>query len=257
MITADRSAGLVPFFVCATRGTTSSLAFDPTPAIGAVCRRQNVWLHVDAAMSGIAALAPELRWVNDGLDLVDSYCTNPHKWMGINFDCNLFWTTDRQALLGALSILPEYLRSAAAEQGAVIDYRDWQIPLGRRMRSLKLWFAIRCDGVESFRTMVRSHVGLTQELAALAAQDERFDIVAPHPLNLLCVAARPDVPGTGNALTDALVEQANASGQALFTRTVLDGRSVLRVSIGSRTTTRQHVLAAWDLLSATLSRLQS
>ena len=106
-----------------------------------------MWLHVDAAMSGIAALAPEHRWVNDGLELADSYCTNPHKWMGVNFDCDLFWTADRGALLGALSILPEYLRSAAAEAGAAIDYRDWQVPLGRRFRSLKLWLTLRLDGV--------------------------------------------------------------------------------------------------------------
>ncbi len=99
-------------------------------------------------MSGIAALAPEFRWVNDGIEFADSYCTNPHKWMGVNFDCTLYWTADRAALLGALSILPEYLRSAAAEAGAVIDYRDWQVPLGRRFRALKLWFAIRCDGVD-------------------------------------------------------------------------------------------------------------
>ena len=118
MIAADRAAGLVPFFVCATHGTTSSMAFDPTPAIAAdLPATHGVWLHVDAAMSGIAALAPEHRWVNDGLELADSYCTNPHKWMGVNFDCDLFWTADRAALLGALSILPEYLRSAAAETG--------------------------------------------------------------------------------------------------------------------------------------------
>ncbi len=247
MIEADRAAGLVPFFVCATHGTTSSLAFDPTPAIADVCDRERLWLHVDAAMSGIAALVPELRWVNDGLDRADSYSTNPHKWMGVNFDCNLYWTADRQALLGALSILPEYLRSAAAEQGAVIDYRDWQVPLGRRMRALKLWFAIRCEGVESFRTMIRGHVALTQELAERVAADGRFAIVAPHPLNLLCIAAET------NEATDDLIERANASGEALFTRTVLDGRSVLRISIGARATTRDHVLRAWGLLT----RLQS
>jgi aromatic-L-amino-acid decarboxylase len=122
-IAADRAAGLVPFFVCATHGTTSSMAFDPTPEIGPLCRSNAVWLHVDAAMSGIAALAPEHRWVNEGLEHADSYCTNPHKWMGVNFDCDLYWTSDRVALLGALSILPEYLRSAAAETGAAIDYR--------------------------------------------------------------------------------------------------------------------------------------
>jgi aromatic-L-amino-acid decarboxylase len=248
MITDDITAGLLPFFVCSTHGTTSSMAFDQTVAIGEVSRRHGLWLHVDSAMSGIAALAPEFRWVNDGLEFADSYCTNPHKWMGINFDCDLYWTTDRTALLGALSILPEYLRSAAAEAGAVIDYRDWQIPLGRRFRALKLWFAIRCDGVRSFQEMIRRHVALTQELAAWVAQDDRFDIVAPHPLNLLCVAVRGADDAAADTATDALIETANASGEALFTRTVLDGRSVLRVSIGARATERHHVEAAWRLL---------
>ncbi len=249
MIGADRAAGLVPFFVCSTHGTTSSMAFDPTPTIGAICSSENIWLHVDAAMSGIAALAPEFRWVNDGIESADSYCTNPHKWMGVNFDCNLYWTADRAALLGALSILPEYLRSEAAESGAVIDYRDWQIPLGRRFRALKLWFTIRCDGVESFQTMIRRHVELTQELAAWVAADDRFDIVAPHPLNLLCVALRGDDPETAKRSTEELIDAANASGEALFTRTVLDGRTALRISIGARTTERQHVDAAWKLLT--------
>jgi len=249
MIAEDRADGLVPFFVCSTHGTTSSLAFDPTPELGDICAREKIWLHVDAAMSGIAALAPEFRWVNNGVDRADSYCTNPHKWMGVNFDCNLYWTADRTALLGALSILPEYLRSAAAEEGAVIDYRDWQIPLGRRFRSLKLWFAIRCDGVQTFQPMIRSHVALTQELAQLVRDDPRFDIVAPHPLNLLCIARTADDLEDANAATDALTERANTSGLALFTRTVLDDRSVLRVSIGARSTERRHVVAGWELLS--------
>ncbi len=243
-IEADEAAGLVPFFVCATHGTTSSMAFDPTPEIGAICRAHDVWLHVDGAMSGIAALAPEHRWVNDGLELADSYCTNPHKWMGVNFDCDLYWTADRVALLGALSILPEYLRSAAAESGAAIDYRDWQIPLGRRFRALKLWFAIRLDGLAVFQAMIRRHVTLTQELAALVRRDDRFEIVAPHPLNLLCVSLV-----AGDAATDDLIERANATGDVLFTRTVLDGRSVLRFSIGGSTTEQRHVLAGWNLLS--------
>ncbi|MBG7604427.1 MAG: aspartate aminotransferase family protein [Actinobacteria bacterium] len=249
VIAEDRAKGLVPFFVCSTHGTTSSLAFDPTIDLGKICARENIWLHVDAAMAGIAALAPEFRWVNSGLDLADSYCTNPHKWMGVNFDCNLYWTADRTALLGALSILPEYLRSAAAEEGAVIDYRDWQIPLGRRFRALKLWFAIRCDGLDVFQPIIRSHVELTQELAQLVRDDARFDIVAPHPLNLLCIALSADNIEDSNSATDALIERANASGKALFTRTVLDGQSVLRVSIGARSTDRHHVLAGWELLS--------
>ena len=242
-IDADRSAGLVPFFVCSTHGTTSSTAFDPTGALASICADAGAWLHVDGAMCGIAALAPEHRWVNDGLDLADSYCTNPHKWMGLNFDCDLYWTADRQALLGALSILPEYLRSGAADSGAAVDLRDWQVPLGRRFRSLKLWFSIRLDGVASMQEMIRRHVADTEALAALVAADDRFEIVAPHALNLLCIRLV-----AGDAATDELVERANASGEALFTRTVLDGRSVLRFSVGGRTTRREHVVRAWTLL---------
>ena len=244
-ILADLEAGLTPFWVCSTRGTTSSGAMDYTSEIGRIARRHGLWLHVDGAMHGIAALAPEFRWVNDGLDLADSYCTNPHKWMGVNFDCDLYWTSDRRSLLGALSILPEYLRSAAAESGAAIDYRDWQIPLGRRFRALKLWFAIRLDGVDHFQQLIRSHVEMSQALAVAVGRDDRFEIVAPHPLNLVCIRLKGE-----DALTDQLIESANATRNVLFTRTVLDGRSVLRFSIGSRTTTRDHVMRAWELLQS-------
>jgi aromatic-L-amino-acid/L-tryptophan decarboxylase len=241
-IAADREAGRVPFFVCATRGTTSSGAFDPFADIAAVTGSAGAWLHVDAAMSGIAALVPELRWVNDGVRAADSYCTNPHKWMGINFDCDLFFTSDRESMLGALSILPEYLRSEAARHGAASDLRDWQVPLGRRFRALKLWFGLRLDGVEQYRWMIREHVALTQELAGWIAADDRFEIVAPHPLNLVCLRLHDD------DATEAWIERANGSRQAWFTRTVLDGHPVLRVSIGARTTQRRHVEAAWELL---------
>ncbi|NCZ70645.1 MAG: aspartate aminotransferase family protein, partial [Actinobacteria bacterium] len=227
---------------------TSSGAIDPTARIADVARAHDMWLHVDAAMHGIAALEPSLRWVNDGLEFADSYCTNPHKWMGVNFDCDLFWTADRTALLGALSILPEYLRSAAAQSGAAIDYRDWQIPLGRRFRSLKLWFSIRTDGIDSFRDLINGHLDMTRRLAELVSADPRFEIVAPHPLNLLCIRLKGDTPEHGDALTDALIESVNATRRVMFTRTVLDGRSVLRFSIGSRTTTWEHVASAWGLL---------
>jgi aromatic-L-amino-acid decarboxylase len=241
----DRSDGLVPAIVVAAAGSTTSLAFDPVAELAAVCHDHGIWLHVDAAMSGIGALCPELRWVNAGVEHADSYCTNAHKWMGINFDCSLYWTTDRASLLGALSILPEYLRSAAAESGAVIDYRDWQIPLGRRFRALKLWFALRCDGVGPFQEMARRHVGLAQELAAWVRADDRFEIAAPHPLNLVCLRHRD-----GDDATDTLVAAANATGRALFTRSVLDGRSILRVSVGGHLTERRHVEAAWRLLQS-------
>ncbi|MDO8363424.1 MAG: pyridoxal-dependent decarboxylase [Actinomycetota bacterium] len=245
MVADDIAAGLTPFWVCCTRGTTSSMAFDRVGLAAEVARRHGMWLHVDAAMSGIGALAPEHRWINDGLELADSYCTNPHKWMGVNFDCDLFYTADRAALLGALSILPEYLRSAAAASGAAIDYRDWQIPLGRRFRALKLWFTIRAGGVADAVEMIRRHVALTQQLAEWVRLDERFEIVAPHPLNLLCMRLT-----AGDEATDALIARANDSGAALFTRTVLDGVVACRVSIGGRTTDERHVRAAWQLLQS-------
>lgn len=247
---ADVDAGLQPFFVCSTHGTTSTLAMDPTAAIadaidtvdGAGTHR--VWLHVDAAMAGIAALDPDQRWVNDGVDRADSYCTNPHKWMGVNFDCTLFWTVDRHAMLGALSILPAYLRSAAADSGA-IDYRDWQIPLGRRFRALKLLFVLRLDGVEPIIEMLRHHLRLANDLAARVATHPRLEIAAPPRLGLVCLSHID-----GDAATDALIEAVNASGRHLVTRTEVDGRSLLRVSIGARTTAAEHVDALWDDIHA-------
>ena len=247
-IAADRAAGRTPFFVCATRGTTSSLAFDPTAEISEICRDAGAWLHVDAAMAGIAALAPEYRWVNDGVEWADSYCTNPHKWMGINFDCDLYWTADRHALLGALSILPEYLRSAAAASGAAADLRDWQVPLGRRFRALKLWFGLRLDGIAAYQSSIRRHVALAQQLARWVADDDRFEIVAPHPLNLVCLRCVDD------EATERLIAGANDTHRVWFTRTVLDGRPVLRFSVGSRATEQRHVVDAWRLLQELVSR---
>jgi aromatic-L-amino-acid decarboxylase len=244
-ITADRAAGLTPFFVCATVGSTSSMAIDPVPAIGVICQREGLWLHVDAAMAGVAALVPEFRFVNAGLDFADSYCTNPHKWMGVQFDCDLFWVRDRQLLINALSILPEYLKTAAGQAGTVIDYRDWGVPLGRRFRALKLWFTLRLDGVEAIQEMMRRHVALAAEVEHWVNNDPRFVLAAPVRLNLVCFRHVD-----GDAATDALITNANETGEVLFTRTVLDGRSVLRFSIGTHTTQRHHVAEAWALLES-------
>ena len=137
--------------------------------LATIAHEHGAWLHVDAAWAGVAAVAPELRWLNDGVELADSYCTNPHKWLLTNFDCDAFWVADRAALVGALSILPEYLRNAATESGAVIDYRDWHVPLGRRFRALKLWAVIRWYGAEGLRAHIRGHVALAQEFASWVA----------------------------------------------------------------------------------------
>jgi aromatic-L-amino-acid/L-tryptophan decarboxylase len=164
-ITVDKANGLLPFFVCATVGTTSSTAIDPIRPIAEICREHNIWLHVDAAYAGTAALCPEFRHLQDGVELADSYAFNPHKWMFTNFDCDCFWVADRAALIRSLSILPAYLRNQATESGAVIDYRDWHIQLGRRFRALKLWFVIRHYGVEGLQHHVREHVRLAQMFA--------------------------------------------------------------------------------------------
>ncbi|MFK8025664.1 MAG: pyridoxal-dependent decarboxylase [Ilumatobacter sp.] len=248
MIDADLDAGLVPFFVNANHGSTSSLAFDPSAEVGRLCRDRGIWFHVDGAMAGIAALEPTLRWVNDGIEFADSYCTNPHKWMGVNFDCTTYWTSDRGALLGALSILPEYLRSAAAESGAVIDYRDWQVPLGRRFRALKLWFAIRMTGVDAMRSMIRNHIEWAELLADRIEADPRLELVAPPRLNLVCLAVAMTDLDEANRVTDELIDRVNTSADVHVTRTVLDGRSTLRLAIGAHTTERRHVDAAWSIV---------
>ncbi len=240
LVAADLASGVAPCLVVATVGTTSSNAMDPVPAIGEVCRHHGVWLHVDGAMSGTAAVCPELRFVNDGLELADSYCFNPHKWMFVNFDCSAFFVADRAALVGALSILPEYLRNAATESGAVIDYRDWQVPLGRRFRALKLWATIRHYGAEGLRHHVREHVRLAQEFAEWVRADDRFELAAPAPLNLVCFRHRG-----GDAVNQRILDRVNGSGRLFLTHTRLDGRLVLRMSIGASRTERRHVEQAW------------
>jgi aromatic-L-amino-acid decarboxylase len=239
-IRLDRLEGLVPCFVCATVGTTSSNAMDPLPEIGRICREEGLWLHVDAAMAGTAALCPEYRHFQAGLELADSYCFNPHKWMFTNFDSDCFYVADRAALIQTLSILPEYLRNAATEAGAVIDYRDWQVPLGRRFRALKLWFVIRHYGVQGLRYHVRRHVELAQEFARWVEEDPDFELAAPPPLNLVCFRH-----AGGEEVNQRLLERLNRSGELYLTHTRLDGQYTLRLSVGQTNTEARHVAAAW------------
>ena len=249
-IQQDRQSGLVPFFVSATVGTTSSNALDPLPAIGAICRENGLWFHVDAAMSGTAALCPEFRYIQDGIELADSYTFNPHKWMFTNFDCNCFYVADRKALIDTLSILPEYLRNQATESGAVFDYRDWHIPLGRRFRSLKLWFVIRHYGVEGLQYHVRRHIELAQQFAEWVKQDERFEIVAPVPLNLVCFRHRG-----GDASNQLLMDRLNRSGDLYLTHTRLNDRFTLRFCVGQTNTTLRHVENAWKRIQEEAGKL--
>jgi aromatic-L-amino-acid decarboxylase len=240
-IDVDRRSGLVPCFVSATVGTTSSNALDPLPEIGAVCRENGVWLHVDAAMSGTAAICPEFRHIHDGLESADSYCFNPHKWMFTNFDCDCFYVADRAGLIKTLSVLPEYLLNEATKSGSVIDYRDWHIPLGRRFRALKLWFVIRHYGVEGLRHHVRRHVALAREFASWVSGDDRFELAAPVPLNLVCFRHRG-----GDGVNEKLMDRLNRSGDLYLTHTRLDDRLTLRLCVGQTATEERHVRRAWE-----------
>src|SRR5579862_1267661 len=251
-IKQDLAAGRVPCFVCATVGTTSSNAMDPVREIGKICREHNVWLHVDAAMSGTAALCPEFRKFQDGLELADSYCFNPHKWMFTNFDCDCFYVADRKALIQTLSVLPEYLRNKATETGAVIDYRDWQLPLGRRFRALKLWFVIRHYGIEGLRRHIRRHVELAQEFASWVRESADFELVAPAPLNLVCFAHR-----AGDELNRRLLERLNKTGKLYLTHTRLNGHLTLRLCVGQTNTTGRHVERAWKRIQEEAANLES
>ena len=241
----DSAAGQIPCFVVATVGTTARGAIDPVPAIGAIARRYGAWLHVDAAWAGTAAICPELRpRIVDGAELADSWGTNPHKSMLVNFDCHALWVADRAALVSALSMKPDYLRNEASDGGAVIDYSDWQVPLGRRCRALKLWMTLRMLGAGALRTHIRSHVDWAREFAGWVAADPRFEVVVEPSLALVCFALR-----AGDDASRRLLDRVNASGRCFLSHARVNGRFALRLAIGGATTTRSDVVAVWQLLT--------
>ncbi|NLF68424.1 MAG: aspartate aminotransferase family protein [Candidatus Anammoximicrobium sp.] len=242
-IEADLATGRTPCFVSAAVGTTSCGSIDPLVEIGEICRRFGLWMHVDAAMAGTAAICPEFRDIHRGLEAADSYCFNPHKWMFTNFDCDCFFVADRKALIQTLSILPEYLRNQATEAGSVIDYRDWQIPLGRRFRSLKLWFVIRSFGVRGIQERIRRHVAIAQQFAAWVVADPDFELAAPEALSLVCFRHRG-----GDAINQQIMDRLNQSGQLYLTHTRLCDKLTLRLAIGQTNTELRHVERAWQLI---------
>ncbi|MBV5312561.1 MAG: aminotransferase class V-fold PLP-dependent enzyme [Prolixibacteraceae bacterium] len=249
-IQEDLQAGLIPFFVCATVGSTSTNAIDPLPEIGQICQKYQLWMHIDAAMSGTAAICPEYRFILNGVELADSFSFNPHKWMFTNFDCNCFFVADRSVLIKTLSILPEYLKNQATESGAVFDYRDWHIQLGRRFRSLKLWFVIRNYGVNGLRYYIQEHIRIAQQFAEWVRSSSEFEVVAPAPLNLVCFAHR-----NGNDFNKKLLETINSAGKMYFTHTVIGGNYVLRMCIGQTNTNEEHVRKAWETIQQTANEL--
>ena len=242
-IEADVRDSLAPSFISATLGTTSSLAFDPLATIGALAVDGNIWVHVDAAMAGTASICPEFRFEHDGLASADSYTFNPHKWMFTNFDCNCLFVADKDAIAAALSIMPEYLRNKATESGEVLDYRDWQIPLGRRFRALKLWFTLRHYGAEGIQHHVREHVSIARWLGDEVEEHPDFELAAPVSLNLVCFRHK-----SGDARSREILTALNDSGQIYMSHTELDGGYAMRLCVGQTHTRREHVERAWELI---------
>ena len=249
-IQKDKAAGLKPFFICGTVGTTSSTAIDPIKDIGEIAKQEACWYHIDAASFGTAMLCPEYRHFINGVELADSYSFNPHKWMFTNFDCNVFWVANRSELINTFSILPEYLRNKATESGEVFDYRDWHIQLGRRFRALKLWFVIRHYGMEGLQFHIREHIRLAQEFKQWINESEDFELTVEPLMNLVCFRHK-----AGDDFNLKLMNAINESGKIYFTHTKLNGQVVLRMNIGQTNTEEKHIKTAWKLIRETAKDL--
>lgn len=251
-IAQDRADGLVPACVVACVGTTGTTAVDPVRAIAEVTREEGLWLHVDAAYAGAAMLLPELRHHQDGLELVDSYVWNPHKWFGTNFDCSVFHVADRAPLLDAMSILPPYLRDAASADAAAPDLRDWHVPLGRRIRALKLWWVLRSYGTEQLQRILRDHLAWATWLTEQVEAHPRLELVAPTTFALVSLAH-----ADGDDATRRVTAALNDSREVAVTGSVLhgdhlpdEGRAFLRVSVGSMLTEFADVEDLWNRIRA-------
>jgi len=253
-IQADLGRGLVPCAVVATTGTTTTTALDPIAAIADITRQHGLWLHVDSALAGSAMILPECRWMWEGIEGADSLVLNPHKWLGAAFDCSLYYVRDPEHLIRVMSTNPSYLQSAVDSQ--VKNLRDWGIPLGRRFRALKLWCLIREQGIEGLQARLRRDLANAQWFAEQVSLTPDWRVLAPVPLQTVCVRHEP-AGLEGEALdkhTLAWAERVNHSGGAYLTPAILNGRWMVRVSIGSLTTERQHVEALWDLIQREAER---
>ncbi len=258
-IDADRAAGHRPFCVAATVGTTSTTSIDPVRDIARVCQQEGLWLHVDAAYAGSAAVIPEYRHVLDGCESADSIVVNPHKWLFTPIDCSVLYTRRPEVLTGAFSLVPEYLRTNVS--GEIRNYMDWGVSLGRRFRALKLWMVLRSFGSEGIADRLREHIRLAQLFAGWVDEHPDFERLAPTPLSVVCFRARPsdlakkiarsgdvDLDKALNSLNQALIERLNRSGEVYLSHTTLRGRYTLRLAIGNVRTTERHVARAWELL---------
>jgi aromatic-L-amino-acid decarboxylase len=255
-IERDLADGNRPLCVVAATGTTGTGAIDPLEPVAEICSKHGIWLHVDAAYAGTALVLPECRRMIRGIEKVDSFVFNPHKWMFTNFDCSAYFVRDTAALIRTFEILPEYLKTGT--HGVVKDYRDWGIQLGRRFRALKLWFVIRDYGVEGIRRKVRDHLEWAAELAGQIREHRDFELHEPQNLGLVCFRFNP--PGESgkdklNALNNRLMKELNATGRIYLTHTRVNDLVTLRMVVGQTNVTRSHVQAAWKLVRETAEKL--
>lgn len=248
----DIKAGFRPIFAVAAIGTTGSTGIDPLRAIGKICQKYDMWLHVDAAYAGSALILPEMRYMIDGAEYADSFVFNPHKWLFTNFDCSAYFVKDKAALVRTFEILPEYLKTV--EKSPVNNYRDWGIQLGRRFRSLKLWFVLRSYGASGLRNLIKKHIALAQYFAGELSAEKGFEIMAPHPLSVVCFRYKPQSKLSKektNSLNAELLEKLNATGKIYLSHTKLNGDHVIRMSIGQTNVEKKHVKAALGMIIKT------
>ncbi len=254
-IDEDRRAGFLPFCAVATVGTTSTSSVDPVPEIADICAREKIWLHVDAAYAGSAAILPELRHVLAGTERADSLVTNPHKWLFTPFDLSVLFSRRMDVLRRAFSLVPEYLKTSEAE--TVRNGMDYGIQLGRRFRALKLWMVIRYFGRDGLAARIREHCRLARLFADLVEESADWELLAPVPFGLVCFRARPaETPAAGlDALNEALMNNVNSKGEMFLSHTRLNDLFTLRLAVGNIRTTEAHVRRAWELLNEELARL--
>lgn len=255
-IQQDLEMGFIPTCVVATIGTTSTSSVDPVPAIADICKKHGVWLHVDAAYAGSAAILPEKRPLFEGFERADTLLLNPHKWLFTPFDCTAFYTRHPRVLSQAFSLLPEYLKTAEED---VVNFMDYGIQLGRRFRALKLWMVIRMYGVDGLQQTIRKHIALAHDFASWVRSSTQFELMAPAPFSLVCFRAKP--AGRTEEETDranmALMESINRSGEAFLSHTKLNGKVVLRLAIGHMRTEQRHIDRVRQLLEAYQEKPQS
>ncbi|KAI4898071.1 hypothetical protein NFI96_018073 [Prochilodus magdalenae] len=247
MLEEDKALGLIPFYFCATLGTTASCAFDCITEIGPICNAEGMWMHIDAAYAGSAFICPEFRPLLDGIEFADSFNFNPHKWLLVNFDCSTMWVKNRTDIIGAFKMDPLYLKHDHQESGTV---SHWQIPLGRRFRSLKMWFVFRMYGLKGLQEYIRKHVALAKEFEALVRADDRFQISADVVLGLVCFRLKGS-----NDLNEALLKRINSARRIHLVPCQLSGKFVLRFAVCARSTESRHLQEAWVHITQLASEL--